>query len=83
MSKTLSPHQRILTEDVVTLTEAADLIGEATGQRPDRTTVYRWIMRGINGQRLEGARIGNPFVTSKQALNRYFEAIAPAKSATE
>ena len=66
--------QKILSEDVVTLLEARQEIKKVTGKRPDKTTLYRWCLRGIRGVRLEHVRLGDRIYTSKQALTRFIEA---------
>jgi hypothetical protein len=65
---------RILSEDVLTLEQACDELARITGQKPCRQTLTRWVHRGAGGVRLDGVRIGNQILTSKQALNRFFVA---------
>ncbi len=65
---------RILTEDVLTLTEARAELCRITRRRPDKATLTRWIHRGAGGIRLEAVRIGTQLLTSKQALNRFITA---------
>lgn len=65
---------RILTENVLTLTQARTAIEEITGLRPDKATITRWIHRGIGGTRLEAVRIGRNLLTSTEALTRFFVA---------
>ena len=72
--------QRILSEDVLTLEQARGELEICLGTRPDKSTVYRWCLRGVSGNRLESTRIGGRIITSKQALTRFIEA---QNSATE
>jgi hypothetical protein len=65
--------RRVLSEDVLTIPQAADRVGEITGKRPDRATVYRWTQRGVRGVRLESVSVGGHLVTSDQALTRFFD----------
>lgn len=65
---------RILTEDALTLKEAQLAIHEATGRKLDKTTLYRWCLRGAFGVRLEHVRLGQQIITSRQALTRFIEA---------
>lgn len=76
MSKPLteSAVYRVLTEDVLTLKEARTELFRATGRRPDKSTMARWIHKGVDGVRLDAARIGNQLITSRQALTRFIEA---------
>lgn len=64
---------RILTEDVLTLTQARAEIAEATGRRVEKSTICRWIHRGVGGTHLDAARVGNSLLTSRQALTRFIE----------
>ena len=66
--------QRILSENVLTLKDAASEIGNLIGRRPDKTTIYRWCLRGVGGVKLESVRLGNRILTSRQAITRFIEA---------
>ena len=70
----MSPVQTILTEDVLTMSEARNEIHAITRQRPDKATITRWIHRGCHGTKLEAVRLGRQLITSKQALTRFLEA---------
>lgn len=65
---------KILTEDVKTLQEARTELFRATGRRPDKTTLYRWCLRGVQGTKLEHIRLGDRILTSSQAITRFIEA---------
>ena len=65
---------RVLTEDVLTLTQARAEIHQVTGRRPDKATITRWIHRGVGGIRLDAVRVGSQLLTSRQALNRFISA---------
>lgn len=65
---------KILTEDVKTLQEARTELFRATGRRPDKTTLYRWCLRGVAGTKLEHIRLGDRILTSSQAITRFIEA---------
>lgn len=64
---------RILTEDVLTITDARAEIASITGQRPDISTMTRWVHRGVGGTKLEAVRIGRQIITSRQAITRFIE----------
>ena len=68
---TESTVSRILTEDVLTLQDARTEIFRATGRRPDKTTLYRWCLRGVNQTKLEHIRLGDRILTSRQAITRF------------
>lgn len=71
---TESAVHRVLTEDVLTLKEARTELFRATGRRPDKATLTRWIHRGVGGVRLDAVRMGYQLLTSRQALTRFIEA---------
>ena len=64
--------ERILSEDVLSLAQARAEIFEATGHRPDKATLCRWIHKGCGGVKLEAIRLGSQSLfTSVQAINRF------------
>lgn len=69
-----NPVRRILTEDTLTLQDAADDVASFIGRRPDKTTMYRWCLRGVRGVKLEHVRLGGRIITSRQAITRFIEA---------
>ncbi|WP_404309460.1 DUF1580 domain-containing protein [Neorhodopirellula lusitana] len=72
----MSRKMDILTEDLVTLPQAAKGIPCPAGSRPPHyTTVYRWTKTGIGGERLESIRVGSQLLTSTQAMSRFLERI--------
>ncbi len=64
----------ILTEDVLSLSEARRELFQVTGRRPDKATIYRWCKQGVGGVRLEHVRLGNIILTSTQAITRFIAA---------
>lgn len=69
----VSKTSRILTEDVLTLQDARNVIAEIQGRKPDKTTLYRWCLSGVGGAKLEHVRLGNRILTSQQAITRFIE----------
>jgi hypothetical protein len=66
----------ILAEDPIRLEEAAHTV------KTHFSTVYRWVLRGVPGPsgnriRLEAIRVGRAWLTSRQALARFSEALTP------
>ncbi|QEF97735.1 hypothetical protein Mal15_17790 [Stieleria maiorica] len=61
------PAMDLLTEDLMPLAEAAELVNVHTA------TVHRWRSRGLNGVKLETLRLGGKISTSRQALTRFIE----------
>ena len=54
------------------------------GRKPVHfTTVYRWISRGIGGERLEAVRVGGTMYTTTRALEEWIERISPPPPAAD
>lgn len=75
MQKTeLTMTQRVLSEDPISLDQARNELTPILGKRIDKTTLYRWCLRGVAGVRLDHARCGNQILVSMPALTRFIEA---------
>ncbi len=68
----------IESESVLTLEEAKKAVPRRHGRHPSVATLWRWCRRGIKGVRLEYIRVGRTIITSKEAIARFFEAMAAA-----
>jgi hypothetical protein len=67
------------TETPISLTEAARSLPPGRRSRPVHvSTVLRWILQGVHGIRLEGARVGGRWLTSREALQRFAERLTPS-----
>jgi hypothetical protein len=65
-----APNLHLLTEDVVSMSQAAR---EVPG-KPSPSTLWRWSRRGIDGVTLETVKVGSRIFTSRQAVTRFLEA---------
>ena len=71
----------LLTETPVSLREAANILPRGRSGRPVHLScILRWILVGAKGPdgqrvRLEGLRIGGRWITSREALQRFGEAL--------
>ena len=65
-------------ETIVSLTEATKILPKVNGKRPAISTLWRWCRKGLHGVHLEYVRVGRNIVTSREALNRFFVALAEA-----
>jgi hypothetical protein len=64
-------------ESLLTLAQAADeLPRRRRGKKTHLSTLYRWATAGCRGIRLETIQIGATRCTSREALQRYFEALS-------
>jgi len=61
----------------LSLTQAASLVAETTGHRPNPATLYRMAMSG----RLEHRRFGRRILTSREAVLRLIESFNAPKPA--
>jgi hypothetical protein len=73
----------ITSEDTLTLTDACRILPRGrNGSRPQLSTLLRWILDGCRAPdrrrvRLEAVRLGNKWITSRQALQRFAAALTP------
>lgn len=74
MSAAAETVSRVLTENVITISQACDRIAETTGKRPDKSTIHRWIKNGVGGTRLDAVRVGSATLTSAEAITRFITA---------
>jgi len=66
------------TEQLISLSEALRILPPGRrNKRPHLSTILRWIWHGVDGVKLEACRIGGRWLTSKQALQRFSEALTP------
>lgn len=61
---------------VITLTEAADMIGRNYGHKPSVATVWRWAKKGLSGHRLATIRVGRRYRTSITAVREFVERLS-------
>ena len=79
----------ILEENVISLHEAAAVFpGRQPGKKLAFSTVWRWALKGIRAAtgetvRLEAARLGARWVTSKEAIHRFSAALTPSIGGAE
>jgi hypothetical protein len=75
-------------EQLIPLAHAAPLIPPARqGKKTHLSTLLRWILRGSRNPageviHLEAVRIGNRWMTSREALQRFAERLTPAMETT-
>lgn len=66
------------TENVVTLSLAAEQLPRRRGRSTRVSTLYRWTTSGCRGGVLEHIQIGATRATSSEALQRFFERLTLA-----
>jgi hypothetical protein len=72
----------ITTETVIAPSRATHLCPERRrGVRPNVATIYRWMMQGVRGVKLESIVVGATRCTSIEALQRFFDALTVAADA--
>jgi len=62
-------------EPLFDLSSAIERLAEATGLGVHRSTVYRWVTRGVGGIRLGSVRLGGRVYTSEEAIRRFGSAL--------
>ncbi len=70
-------------EEILSLSEATATVPRINGRRPHTSTLWRWCRKGCRGTRLEYIRVGSKIATSREALDRFFNAQAAADSELE
>ena len=79
----------LTTEKPIRLEEAARLVPPSRGARHTHaSTILRWILRGTRGPdgervRLEALRAGNKWITTAEAVQRFFERLTPTLEADQ
>ena len=78
---------RILSENLLTLHDAARLLpSNRAGKRVNFSTIWRWALKGVHATdgrlvKLEAARVGGRWLTSKEAIERFSAALTPTNDA--
>jgi hypothetical protein len=73
----------LTSETTLSLKQAARLLPPGRGDRPvTLSCVLRWVLRGARGPlgdlvRLEAVRLGGRWITSREALQRFTDALTP------
>jgi len=58
-------------EQLIPISHAAKAV---PGRGVHRSTVYRWVMKGVNGIKLESVKRGGGRFTSREAIDRFIVA---------
>ena len=56
---------------ILTLRQAAVLIGRYTGWKPSVSTCWRWALKGVRGSKLPAVRIGGKVYTTEFAVTSF------------
>jgi hypothetical protein len=66
-------------EQVISLSEAADFLPRRrAGKKTSVVTLYRWTNQGLRGVRFEFVMVGATRCTSREALQRFCDALTAA-----
>jgi len=68
-------------EQLLTMRQAAKLFPGRTGRPINVSTVWRWLLGGRRGVRLESIVCGGVRYTSREAIHRYLTALNPEQAA--
>ena len=69
------------TEQIFPLVTTGDHLPGGRANRVNRSTPYRWVFKGVRGVKLETICIGGTRWTSREALERFFQATTKAADA--
>ena len=58
-------------EGLIPIRQVPAYLQSLGGRRVHLSTVYRWILAGVNGRKLEAIKLGGQTYTSKPALHRF------------
>jgi hypothetical protein len=68
--------ERLLTEGLISLVQAAAMLPPVRGKRVSTSSIFRWIVKGKHGVKLEAIKMGGTaYWTSKQAMARFASAL--------
>jgi hypothetical protein len=68
-------------EELISLTKAAEVLPHRRrGRKPHVSTLFRWATGGCRGVVLETLQVGGTRCTSREALQRFFEALSRNES---
>jgi hypothetical protein len=75
--------QRLSQEKLYSLAEIAQFIPRCRGKKVHTSSIYRWIMHGKNGVRLDGVQAsGSGWFTSREALARFWAGVSEKRLET-
>ena len=63
----------VTTEKLVTLNQAVKLLPRVGGKQIHVSTLWRWCKKGLKGINLEYIRAGSKIITSREAIQRFFD----------
>jgi hypothetical protein len=61
---------------VLTLSQAAALIGNYLGRKPSISTCWRWTLKGVRGSKLESIRVGGKVYTTEPAIRTFITTLS-------
>ena len=68
----------VFQEELLTLSQAARALPAIDGKRVHPSTIFRWIVDGVRGVKLEHVRVGRRICTTEAALTKFMNALAEA-----
>lgn len=68
-----------MSDQIVRLSRASEIVERITGERPSRSKMYRWAQEGVDGVKLPVVFIGGVRGTSESRIREFFDRITEAK----
>lgn len=63
-------------EELLSMGEAAKTIPSINGKTPNKSSLWRWCIHGIQGVKLDYVRVGSRVCTSAEAIDRFLESVS-------
>jgi len=83
----MTQHERIAGDPkddlLVRMSKVPGIVAEITGERVALGSIYRWVQRGLRGQRLRTAYAGGHRRTCRRWLREFFAAVTAAAAKSE
>ena len=69
-----------VTDSLITLAEATAMLPRRRGgKRPAFATIWRWVIRGCYGVKLEAISVGGTLCTTRDALDHFMQRVTEAR----
>ena len=65
------------TEELIPLKQLGLMFPGRAGKAISRATLFRWMLKGVKGHKLESLLIGGKRVSSRQAVARFLDSLNP------
>lgn len=79
-----APREVVMQVEAMTLNEASQWIASQTGcRKPHVSTILRWVLKGVRGEKLRAKRVGAKHWTTTQDLAQFLDVINTCSPSAE